>query len=916
MRTTLLSLFFAALIGVPAFGQAQPLPYLDQLPPIVDRDLFFGDPEIAGPQLSPDGEWMTFLRPHLGVRNIWIKGIDEPFESARPITADTTRPVGGYFWSRDSQYVLYVQDRGGDENFHVHVVDPRAETGPAGVPEARNVTPYDGARAQILSRPKDTPLEIIVGLNDRDARWHDVYRVNLETGERELIRENTEEVAGWSFDLDGNLRLAARTLDDGATQIYRVDDDQLEPVYVCSVFETCGPMRFHRDGERVYFVTNRGTGVDLIRLTLFNPETGEEELVEQDPDGEVDFGGAEFSNVTDEIEATYYIGDKVRIYPHSDRVSRAVDIIRSRFAESEFSFGSATADDRLQLVRIYSDTDPGSTYLMNHETGDLELVFQLRPELPSEHLNEMRPIRYAARDGVEIPAYLTLPRGVEERDLALVVFPHGGPWARDIWGYHSWAQFMANRGYAVLMPNFRGSTGFGKEFLNLGNAEWGTGYMQHDITDGVQYLVDQGMVDPERVGIMGISYGGYATLAGLTYTPDLYAAGVSIVGPSNLITLLNTIPPYWAAVRNVFNVRMGDPDDPEDAARLREQSPFFHADQIRAPLLVVQGANDPRVRQSESDQIVVAARDNEVAVEYMVAPDEGHGFAGLANRMAMMVAIERFLSEYLGGRLQDEVAPDLEAHLQGLMVDVDTVELPEIASAGEPSAELPAMDGSRLSERTLRYHTRMEVGGQHLDLEVQRAIAPAEHNGRQVWRAIEYFSMPAQLGGMTSVDTFDVDRSTLMPVRRHAQSMASMEFTYHDDRIVGEMRGGGQTIPANIDLEAPVLGDGPGLDMALAGMNLEPGFESVIRIFNPAERTVRAFRMNVAGEEAVEVHAGQFAAYRVEMTPIDGNGGAMVIHVMADAPYLVVRSEQQLPAAMGGGTMTSELEWMEPGPME
>jgi dipeptidyl aminopeptidase/acylaminoacyl peptidase len=911
MRSFLLALFLFAATVAPASAQVERLPYLDELPPLVDRDLFFGDPAVSGPQLSPDGEWMTFLRPHEGVRNIWVKRTSEPFEAARPITADS-RPVGGYFWSRDSRYVLYVQDRGGDENYHVYAIDPREDRGEGQVPEARNLTPFDGARAVIYSVPRAMPDQIFVGLNDRDPQWHDVYRVSLDTGRRELIRENTEQIAGWSFDLRGNLRLAARTTGDGSTEILRVDEDgSLERVYDCNVFESCGPIRFHRDNRRVYMVTNRGEDADLMRLVLFDPATGQEQVVEEDPEGQVDFGGAEFSNASDELMATYYVGDRVRIYPKTELASRTVTMLSERFPDSQFAMGSATSDDRMQLVRVYSDTDPGATYLLDHSTGELSFLFRARPELPSEHLAEMRPIRYTARDGVEVPAYLTLPRNVAEQNLALIVVPHGGPWARDMWGYDSYAQFLANRGYAVLQPNFRGSTGFGKEFLNLGNAEWGTGTMQHDITDGVQYLIDQGIADPDRVAIMGGSYGGYATLAGLTFTPDLYAAGISIVGPSNLITLLNTIPPYWAAIRNVFNVRVGDPDDQEDAARLREQSPYFHADRIRVPLLVIQGANDPRVRQSESDQIVVAARDNNVQVEYMVAPDEGHGFAGLENRMAMMVAIERFFAMHIGGRAQDDVPADIQQRLGDLMVDVNTVVLPEIVSETELRGQLPAMDGSALRPMTLRYHTTMEMAGQRIDLEVQRALVQAVHEGRDVWRSIEQFAMPAAFGGMASVDTFDVDRSTLMPVRRHARSMATMEFDYTTERITGGLSGAGQSMPIDVALDAPVLGDGAALDLALAGMSLTEGFESMIRVFSPIDQQVRAMRMTVTGEETLTVPSGEYETYVIELVPVDGSDGAQTVHVMKDSPHVVVQSRQRLPAAMGGGTMTSRLEWME-----
>lgn len=648
-----------------------------QSPPLIDRDLFFGDPQITGAQISPDGHFISFIKPYRGVMNIWVKGVDEPFDAAKPITADTTRPVRGYFWSEDGRYVLYVQDKGGDENFHVYVVDP---AGPAvaqtGVPAARNVTDLENTRAFIYSVPENTPKEIIVGLNDRDPRYHDVYRVNLETGERRLVRQNDDEIAGWTFDLEGNLRLAERVKEDGSTEILRVDGEKLVPVYTCTVEETCYAMRFHKDNQRVYMVTNKGDDVDLTRLILFDPATGSEEIVEEDPEGQVDFGDAAFSDATEELVATIYVGDRMRIYPKDETFRRDLELLKQKLPEGEIYFTSSTEDDNLHIIAVTRDVDPGSTYLYNRKTGEVTSLYRSRPDLPIEHLAESKPIRYKARDGLEIPAYLTLPRGVPPQNLPLVVLPHGGPWARDTWRYDSFAQFLANRGYAVLQPNFRASTGYGKRFLNLGNGEWG-GSMQDDITDGVQYLIEQGIADPERIGIMGGSYGGYATLAGLTFTPDLYAAGVSIVGPSNLITLLNTIPPYWASVKHTFNVRVGNPDDPEDAERLKRQSPFYSAHKIRAPLLVVQGANDPRVKQPESDQIVVAARDNGVDVEYLVAPDEGHGFARRENRLAMAAAIEAFFAKHLGGRYQEEKSDEIADLLENLTVDVTTVKLPE-----------------------------------------------------------------------------------------------------------------------------------------------------------------------------------------------------------------------------------------------
>jgi dipeptidyl aminopeptidase/acylaminoacyl peptidase len=654
-------------------GGAEELSYLDQLPPLVDREIFFGNPEISGGQLSPDGRWVSFVKPLDGIRNIWVKAIADPFEAARPMTADSLRPVQGYFWSRDSKAILFVQDQEGNENYHVYAVDPAAEPAEGlKVPAARDLTPLENIRAAIYAVPENDPVHVLIGLNDRDPAVHDVYRVDIRTGERSLVLQNDENVAQWGADLDGDLRLGIRQTEEGGWEILRVDGSELTTIYTCSEQESCFPDRFHKDGYRVYLQTNKGEG-DLVRLELLNLETGTTEVVESDPEGEVDFGEAIFSNATEELIATSYVGDRTRYYPKDDAFARDLEQIHESLPEGEYGFRSMTEDDRRVLVAVDSDLDPSSTYVFDRETGEAVLLYRTRPEVPIEHMSNMQPVRYTARDGVEIPAYLTVPRGVEPKNLAVVILPHGGPWGRDVWGFDGTAQFLANRGYAVFMPNFRGSAGFGEEFLNLGNEQWGTGSMQHDISDGVQWLIDQGIADPEKVAIMGGSYGGYATLAGLAFTPDLYAAGVDIVGPSNIITLLNSIPPYWKPVQKMFAVRVGDLNDPADVARMEDQSPLNSAEAITAPLLVIQGANDPRVKQAESDQIVVALREKGQAVEYLLAANEGHGFANEDNNLAMFAKIEHFLATHLGGRYQEGMPPEIRETLDELTVDVETV---------------------------------------------------------------------------------------------------------------------------------------------------------------------------------------------------------------------------------------------------
>lgn len=655
--------------------------FFQKLPPLIERHLFFGNPKISGAQLSPNGEFIAFKKPLDDVMNVWVKRLDEPFEAARPITNETNRPVPRYAWSADGQYLIYAQDKGGNENFHIYAVDPTSPSvSGSSAPPARDLTPFENVKANLIAVPENQPNYIIVGLNDRNPKLHDVYRINLSTGERELLIKNDRNIAGWLADREGNVRIAVRQTSDGGTEILRVEGDSFIPIYTCSFEETCSPVRFHKDGDRFYLRTNKGEDADLIRLVLFDPDTKESELIAVDPEGKVDLGATVFSEATDELVATIYFDDRQRIYARDEDFASDLVFLQQSLPDGNFSFDFPENSDRLLLVSVERDIDPGSTYLYNRETRQIEKLYESRPDLPSEHLAPMLGIRYKAHDGVEIPAYLTIPKGVEPLNLPLVVVPHGGPWARDLWGYDAYAQFLANRGYAVLQPNFRGSTGYGKRFLNAGNEEWGTGVMQNDLTDGVRYAIDRGIADPDRVAIFGGSYGGYAALAGLAFTPELYAAGISFVGPSNLITLINSIPPYWEPIEQSYLRRVGDPEDPQDRDRLRRQSPLFSAKQIEAPLMVIQGANDPRVKKAESDQIVVAMRELGRDVKYLVAPNEGHGFRREDNRLAVSAAIERFLARHLGGRAQEAIAPEIQERLEALTVDVNTVTAPQAIS--------------------------------------------------------------------------------------------------------------------------------------------------------------------------------------------------------------------------------------------
>src|SRR5437762_9512809 len=457
-----------------------------KLPPLLDRELFFGNPEISGAQISPDGRYVSFLKPYKDTRNIWVKSVNDSYANAKLITNDTRRPVTAYFWSRDGKYILYAQDSLGNENFNVYAVDP-ASSPAAGqeIPTARNLTAAKGVRAAIYEVPRVDPDIMYVGLNDRDKAWHDLYRVHISTGQRELLHKNTERIVGWEFDNAGKLRLAVRTTDKGDTEILRVDPSGLTLVYSCGVFETCSPIRFNKDNSKVYMVTNKGAP-DLTRLVLFDPATKAEQLVESDPLNRVDFGNTTFSDVTNELVATSYTDDRNRIYWKNKEWEKDYNFLKSKLGDKEIAPTSTTNDERVWMVVATSDREPGELYRFNRDTK--QLTFQYRPfdKLPREALAPKKPISYPSSDGLIIPAYLTLPVGVAPKNLPLVVYPHGGPWGRDFWGYSPIPQFLANRGYAVLQPHFRASTGFGKKFLNAGHNEWGQ-QMPADIRKRVRY---------------------------------------------------------------------------------------------------------------------------------------------------------------------------------------------------------------------------------------------------------------------------------------------------------------------------------------------------------------------------------------------------------------------------------------------
>lgn len=593
---------------------------------------FFRNPERAGFALSQDGRYLSWLQPYRKRQNVYVRSLAGG--RARRVTGETARDLAGYFWKGDR--ILYEKDFGGDENYHLVSVGLDGKG-------LRDLTPGAKLTAQVVDDLPDDDRHLLVAHNRRDPRVFDVFRIDVATGEEQLLAQNPGNITGWLTDHAGRLRAAVAT--DGVTTslLYRAREEEPFRTLLTTDFkETVAPLFFTFDDRRLYVASNRGR--DKTAIFEFDPETAKEgKLVFERPD--VDVESLSYSRrrrVLTTVRFTTWKEERAFLDPEVEAMFRKVE---AQLPGYEVEFTNPDRAEDKYIVVTFSDRTQGRRYLYDKATGKLEFLAESSPWLKEGDLAEMRPVTYSTRDGLTVNGYLTLPRGVAPRDLPVVVNPHGGPWVRDAWGFNPEVQFLANRGYAVFQPNYRGSTGYGRAFWEAGFKQWGRA-MQDDLTDGVQWLVKQGIADPKRVAIYGGSYGGYATLAGITFTPDLYRAAVDYVGISNLFTFMETIPPYWKPYLDMMHEMVGDPG--KDQELLRAASPVFHVDRIRTPLFIAQGANDPRVNKAESDQMVAALKKRGVAVEYMVKDNEGHGFQNEENRMAFYRAVERFLARHLG----------------------------------------------------------------------------------------------------------------------------------------------------------------------------------------------------------------------------------------------------------------------------
>ena len=636
--------------------------------PLIPRNILFGNPDKVGPEISPDGKQIAFLAPEDGVMNIWLAPLSD-LSDARAITHDKHRGIMSFFWAFTNKHILYSQDTDGDENYKIYCIDldtdkircltpgpePKAgaKVGDKAGDKGGKAAQAAPIRAEIENVSHRFPNEILIGLNDRDPRYHDVWRMNFLTGEKKLVQKNPD-FGGFVTDEDYKIRFATKYADDGTVDYFQPDDKggwkEFLKVPAADTANT-SLMGFDKTGDVLYLRDSRGR--DTTALVALDLKTGRQKLIASDD--RADLGSIKSHPTENTIQAVNFTYDRRHRQVFDPEVKKDLDLLEKN-AKGELGLAGWSLDDRQWIVAELVDDGPVRYSHFDRDTKKTTFLFVSRKALEGLPLVHMHSAVIKARDGLPLVSYYSLPPGADRgakpaKPLPMVLSVHGGPWSRDSWGYDPEHQLWANRGYAVLSVNFRGSTGFGKKFINAGNKEW-AGKMHDDLVDAVRWAVEQGIADPKKVAIIGGSYGGYATLVGLTFTPDLFACGVDIVGPSSIVTLLNTIPPYWTSGLQMFKDRVGDHTTEEGRAALEKISPLNFVDKIERPLLIAQGANDPRVKQTEADQIVTAMQKKHIPVTYVLFPDEGHGFARPENNMAFYAITEAFLSRYLGGRAE------------------------------------------------------------------------------------------------------------------------------------------------------------------------------------------------------------------------------------------------------------------------
>lgn len=605
--------------------------------PLIPRQFLFGNPEKTSAKLSHDGTKLAYLAPNTqNVLNVWVRDLKHGGKD-RQITTDNKRGIHQFLWQYNQENILYIQDKDGDENWHLYQTNLENQS-------TKDLTPYEGVKIEIIATESNYPNEMLIQMNERDSSLFDVYRLNLTTGQLELDTENPGGIFDWIADHHLQVRASLSYTSEGSTLI-RVRDTAKSSwrdwltIDANEIGEIEG---FSSDNKFLYLMTS--LDADTSRLLKVNVATGERSLIAED--SHYDLSDLFLHPKTNALEAVGVERERYEWIVLDSQLTNDFNYLSDNL-KTPFYITSRDLNNQNWIIVSQSDQHPNHFYLYHRQPKSLEFLFSTQPTLEKYQLSPMKPIKFQARDGMTLHGYLTLPLDKEPRNLPTILLVHGGPWGRDSWGLQPLVQWLANRGYAVMQINFRGSTGYGKAYLNAGNREWAN-KMHTDLLDGKNWLVNQGYSDPNKVAIFGGSYGGYATLVGLTFTPDAFCCGVDIVGPSNLITLLQTLPSYWSPLKASMDLRIGKLETEQEF--LKSRSPLFKAEKINKPLLIAQGANDPRVKQAESNQIVAAMREKKLPVEYLLFTDEGHGFARPENRLKFYAAAESFLAKYLGGR--------------------------------------------------------------------------------------------------------------------------------------------------------------------------------------------------------------------------------------------------------------------------
>jgi dipeptidyl aminopeptidase/acylaminoacyl peptidase len=827
--------------------------------PLIDRELFFNYPEIRNAKLSPDGRMIAFLKASKGIMNIWVKNVNESMGKSRVLTT-SDYPLSDFSWTADSKLILFAHSIWENENFNVYAVDPNESVDSLsdGTPTVRNLTPLDSVSTVLYQVSRKNPDMAWVGVNSRDKKWYDLYSLEISSGSLKLIRRNKDSITRWIFDWTENPQVGIRyhTSDSTAEFLRLNKDGSSTKIFESSILDIAEPLNYSSDNQWIYIRTNRGQNQDLVKLIMENLSTMKMVDVEEDPLQKVDLEDCIFSHATHEPIFTTYTDNRVRTYFKDSSLESDFQFLQKKYPGREINFLSFSDNDSLILFSTEADDRLPQVYLFDRNQKQVSLQFipqsGLRPY--ESHFSKMQPIVYQSSDGSNISGYLTMPRGFGSKNLPVIILPHGGPWSRDRWGFNNVVQWLANRGYAVLQVNFRGSAGFGKKFLNAGNRQWGT-LMQDDITWGVNELIGRGIADPKRVGILGANFGGYAVLAGLTFTSDVYAAGVDINGPSNLLLTYSSLPPSWSGTKKIFQTRVGDTTTQAARNLLMKQSPMLADSSIRTPLMIVYGTNDPMVTKNENDHIVVTMRDSNRKVEYLILPGDSYPFTNISNEMASVARIENFFGKYLRGRSQESMKPETARRLKEIQQDIANttvgVALPVSAMASFPN---PSSD---LAAGNYNYTILVEVPGRRVPLAMTRLIMSDSADN---WVVTDQIT--GQTGDQADEATYQ--KGSLKPeFRRTQQRGKTAEYSFNGTEITTNLPD--KTVSASVD--GAYLHDGAGMDLLIARLPLKEGYRSGFYLIGD-DGKAKLYQIRVIGKDTINNES----CLIVELTNADNTG--------------------------------------------